>query len=355
MRLRHAPRALRLLGGAALCVATLGCGPQSSATTPHEQRRPSRERAPELTLPDFAEVAERHVAALVSIETRKRPQQAPRSETSVDHTSVKRGFGSGIIVSDDGKILTNNHVLATASDAEIKVELHDGSRHAVRTIYRDERYDLALLQLVMPPAPLHSVQIEATDARPGQWVMAMGHPRDLGDTVTVGVVSGLGRNYREIGAPPDLLPGGVWHFLQTDVSINPGSSGGPLFNSDGAVVGLNTAVLRGTQGEFEGIAFAIPAPLLRHFLREVAAHGRARHPSLGMIVAGVRITSVDPESPAARASLQAGDVILSVAGVPVDRYDNLLYQIEIAGIDAPIQLSVARGDGAPITVAITPE
>jgi S1-C subfamily serine protease len=147
----------------------------------------------------------------------------------------------------------------------------------------------------------------------------------------------------------------VWHFLQTDVSINPGSSGGPLFNARGNVVGLNTAVLRGSRGELEGIAFAIPCPLLLHFMDEISAHGRVRHPSLGMVVDGVRVISVDSTSPAARAALRADDVILAVKGVPVRRYQDLLYELEIAGMDAPIQLTIAREGQPAMTLEILPE
>lgn len=355
MRLRNAPRLLSVVCGLVINAGAYGCEQRPMSEESDREALAFARQSSAPTLPDFATIAERNVAALVSITTKQYKPRSQQPNSSTRRATVERGFGTGIVVSSDGKILTNNHVLATASDAEISVELADGSRQSVHTVYRDERYDLALLQLDRPSSEMHTVEIDATTPRPGEWVMAMGHPRALGNTVTVGVVSGVGRNYREIGAPPDLLPGGVWHFLQTDVSINPGSSGGPLFNARGATVGLNTAVLRGTQGEFEGIAFAIPSALLLHFLREVAEHGKVRHPSLGMVVAGVRVKSVDPNSPAERASLLPGDTILAVAGIPVDRYDNLLYEIEVAGMDAPIQLLVARGDQTPINLEIMPE
>ncbi len=354
MHPRNAPRLLHLLCALAITAGVHGCDPRTEHTTPDDRRPHQAATTPAPALPDFATIAERNVTALVSITTNYKPR-ARQPQLNNDRASVERGFGTGVVVSSDGKILTNDHVLATASDADITVELWDGSRHRVRTIYRDERYDLALLRIDPPLSKMATVTLDAAPPRPGEWVMAMGHPRALGNTVTVGVVSGLGRNHREIGAPTDLQPGGVWHFLQTDVSINPGSSGGPLFNVRGNVVGLNTAVLRGNQGEFEGIAFAIPSALLRHFLEEVATHGRVRHPSLGMVVAGVRVKSIDPGSPAARASLLPGDVIRAVAGVPVRRYHDLLYEIEIAGMDAPIPLSVAREDHPAITVEIVPE
>ncbi len=337
-------------------VALCACDLTPTSGTPHGAVAAEPRIVPSPAgLPDFATIAERNVSALVSITTKQHRAPARDAPPENDRASVERGFGTGIIVSADGKILTNDHVLATATDADISVELADGTRHQVRTIYRDERYDLALLQLDPPRSGIHATSFEETSPRPGEWVMAMGHPRALGNTVTVGVISGLGRTHQEIGAPADLQPGGVWHFLQTDVSINPGSSGGPLFNARGNVVGLNTAVLRGSRGELEGIAFAIPSPLLLHFMDEISAHGRVRHPRLGMVVQGVRVTAVDPASPASRATLRAGDLILAVKGVPVRRYQDLLYEIEIAGMDAPIQLAIAREGQAPITLEILPE
>lgn len=356
MRPRNAPQFVCLLGLIASQAAVYACDLSPASGTPHGAvLAEPRAAASQATLPNFATVAEQNVATLVSITTEQHRDPARDATPDNDRASVERGFGTGVIVSADGKILTNDHVLATASDADISVELADGTRHKIRTIYRDERYDLALVQLDPPRSGMRAATFEETSPRPGEWVMAMGHPRALGNTVTVGVISGLGRTHREIGAPADLLPGGVWHFLQTDVSINPGSSGGPLFNARGNVVGLNTAVLRGSRGELEGIAFAIPCPLLLHFMDEISAHGRVRHPSLGMVVDGVRVISVDSTSPAARAALRADDVILAVKGVPVRRYQDLLYELEIAGMDAPIQLTIAREGQPAMTLEILPE
>ena len=158
------------------------------------------------------------------------------------------------------------------------VELANHDRVGATVVFADPLVDLALLRLDAPVEGLVALPLRTRTARPGEWVMAVGQPYALGNTVTVGVIGGLGRDYTDLGRPPGLRADGLWSFIQTDASINIGNSGGPLVDLDGAVVGITTAVRRDGQG----LAFAIPAAMAQHFLSEVRTHERVRHARLGI-------------------------------------------------------------------------
>ena len=271
----------------------------------------------------------------------------------------RRGQGSGVIISPEGRILTNNHVVDDSS--EIKVTLFDGRQFDAEVVGVDSNTDVALLQLKdakkLPSARLgNSDEMEA-----GDWVMAIGNPFGLQATVTVGVVSAKGR---VIGSGP------YDDFIQTDASINPGNSGGPLFNLAGEVIGINTAVLRRGQG----IGFAIPINLAKEVARDLSDDGKVSRGFLGVAmqeltetlraalsipagVGGVLVTSVIADSPADKAGVRPSDLITAVAGKPVKNSRELLKLVARVRPGTKSSITILRNGQRrelPLTVAERP-
>ena len=338
-----------LLAGSLL----FGCRPIEGDPPPkREFIRPAPEplaKAQADTLPDFVALAERVEDSIVSIvSTVKITDEDPSGRPA----GRMRGIGSGIIISREGHIITNEHVVRGA--VEVSVELHQQRSVAAKVIAADPKLDLALLQVSEPVAALTPIELRESPAKVGEWVMAIGQPFALGNTVTVGVISGLGRDHSDLGRPEDLDPHGFWSFIQTDASINVGNSGGPLVDREGKVVGITTAV----RSDGQGLAFAIPAAMARRFREEIEAHGKVRHPRLGLRaenagprtfpgrMAVVRVTKVDPGGPAATAGLQAGDLILKANGDILHRVSELAWQAQLTGVDGELQLEVGRPDGS---------
>jgi S1-C subfamily serine protease len=298
-------------------------------------------------LPDFAELAGRMSPSVVSVVSALPPEGRKDRRP-------RRGVGSGMVVREDGQVLTNQHVIAGAMSFAIQYD--DGTRVAARLVHGDPALDLALLAPEISEPRRVPVRLSERRLRPGEWTMAIGHPFGLGDTVTVGVISGLGRDHDDLGRPEELDPEGVWSFIQTDASINLGNSGGPLVDLRGEVVGLTTAV----RSDGQGVAFAVPAPMARKFLTEVWTHGRFRHARLGVDVGevderpAVRVLRVSPGGPAARGGLLPGDLILAVAEVPIARVSELAYHSRLSGVDVPLVLAVQRG-ATRLAVEIVPD
>ena len=257
----------------------------------------------------------------------------------------RQGIGSGVVVDPSGLIITNRHVVAGAR--EVYVTLHDGRRLPAEALGDDPQNDLALLKVQadsLPSAELgDSEQLEV-----GQLVVAIGNPLGLEATVTAGVVSALNRSLR---TPYGLMEG----LIQTDASINPGNSGGPLVDSEGRVVGINTAVILGAQG----IGFAVPSRTAAHLLARFGRTGTVAAAWLGISAVnlwleepgperpealGALVLSVMPGGPADRAGLRPMDVILSVDGEPIAGFDGL--RRRLAGVSAGelIVLEVRRGE-----------
>ncbi|MGE0814729.1 MAG: S1C family serine protease [Vicinamibacterales bacterium] len=258
--------------------------------------------------------------------------------------------GSGFVVAPDGLVLTNSHVVEGA--AAITVTTANGGRLTADLIGDDPHTDLALLRVSAPDltaAPLG----DSTALRVGQLVVAIGNPLGLEHTVTAGVVSALGRSLR---ARTVRL---IENLIQTDAALNPGNSGGPLVAaSTGAVVGVNTAVVRGGQG----IAFAVPAATAARVIPAILRHGRVRRSFLGVVgheapiprrvvrahglplERGLAVTDVAAGSPAERAGLARGDVIVGLDGTPVAGADDLHRLLTEALIDRPIDLRVLRAE-----------
>lgn len=262
---------------------------------------------------------------------------------------------SGVVIDGvKGFVLTNDHVVRGA--ARVVVTLPDGRERLVREIRRDPKSDLALLTI----APEGLAQAEWGDSESldlGDWVLAIGQPFGLADTVTAGIVSGKGRSVR-LAIYEDLI--------QTDAAINPGNSGGPLVNLKGEVIGINVAI-KSLGGGWEGVGFAVPAGRARRVAADLAQFGHVRRSSLGVLIAridpetaervgqpgAVPITVVAPLSPAAEAGLRPGDVIVKVAGKPARGVGMLQSTIEAASPGEPLALTIFR-EGRTFDVVVRP-
>lgn len=231
-----------------------------------------------------------------------------------------RSLGSGFIIRSDGVILTNAHVVRNAT--HVTVKLADNREYRAKVVGMDIPTDVAVLKINAKNLP--SVRIgDSTKLEVGDYVLALGAPYGLTESATAGIVSAKGRE----------LPGNSYvPFIQTDVAVNPGNSGGPLFNEHGAVVGINSQIYSNTGG-YEGVSFAIPIDVADREAQQILEHGKVEHAHLGVDVQGINqalaqsfklqtpagalVTKVEPDSPASRAGLESGDVILKFDGKPV--------------------------------------
>ena len=272
----------------------------------------------------------------------------------------REGVGSGFIMSREGYILTNNHVVEGAD--LIKVKLAGGEELGGRIVGRDPKTDLALIKVEASSA-LQPLTLGDSDAlKVGSWVVAVGSPFGLEQTVTAGIVSAKGR---VIGSGP------YDNFIQTDASINPGNSGGPLVDLDGRMVGVNAVIQTSgaSQGNI-GIGFAVPVNLARRVAESLRRTGRFERPWLGIAwdemegspepgqPRGIRVAAVFRDTPAARAGLRAGDVILRIAGQPISSSHDLLRALLSRPIGASLELEVRRGRQIlrlPVTTARMPD
>jgi serine protease Do len=259
-------------------------------------------------------------------------------------------LGSGFIIDPSGLIVTNNHVIANAE--QISVTLSDNTTLEAHVVGRDPVSDLALLK-VDAKTPLPAARWgDSAKTRVGDWVLAIGNPFGLGGTVTSGIISATAR---------DIHAGPYDDFLQTDASINRGNSGGPMFNLNGDVIGINTAIFSPSGGSI-GIGFAIPSASARPIIDQLKATGKVERGWIGAHIQpvtddmaeaigldkgrGAMIASIDPASPAAAAKLQPGDVILSYDGKPVDRSRQLPRLVADSPPDKAVKLSIWRDSKA---------
>jgi serine protease Do len=266
----------------------------------------------------------------------------PSAETPAKQTAL----GSGFIVDAAGYVVTNNHVVGKAS--KIDVTLTDGRKFDAKLIGRDEKTDLALLK-IEAERPLPFVDFGDSDAvRVGDWVMAVGNPFGLGGTVTAGIVSARGR---------DIHSGPYDDYLQIDAAINRGNSGGPTFNMDGAVIGVNTAIYSPNGGSV-GIGFAIPSSIDKPVIADLREHGKVDRGWLGVQIQevtpeiasglgldkaeGALVAAVTPDSPAAKAGIKQGDVIVGIDGKRIERLKDLTLHVANQKAGSTMSVSVWR-------------
>ncbi|MEO5377744.1 MAG: DegQ family serine endoprotease [Magnetococcus sp. DMHC-6] len=268
-----------------------------------------------------------------------------------------RSLGSGVIIDDDGYILTNNHVVEDAS--EILVRLSDEREFSAKLVGRDVKTDLALIR-IDAHAKLPKANLGDSDkAEVGSWVVAIGNPFGLEATVTAGIISARGRI---IGSGP------YDNFLQTDAAINPGNSGGPLFNLDGEVIGINTAIFSRSGGSM-GIGFAIPVNMAKTIVGQLKEHGHVTRGWLGVRIQlvtpelaqalglgdrqGALVASVEAKSPAAQAGVMPGDVIINFNHKPVGRMNELPTLVAATRVGERVPMVIIRnGKQLEVTVVI---
>nr|WP_297459290.1 Do family serine endopeptidase [uncultured Halomonas sp.] len=264
-------------------------------------------------------------------------------------------LGSGVIVSAEGYVLTNHHVIRGAD--QIQVALRDGRETLAKVIGTDPESDLAVLKIDLDDLPVISLA-QSESAEVGDIALAIGNPFGVGQTVTMGIISAKGRNHLGLSAYED--------FIQTDAAINPGNSGGALINAKGALLGINTAIFSRSGGS-HGIGFAIPTNLAREILNEIIVHGRVIRGWLGVEVQeitsnlaesfglnatqGVVIANVVTDGPGDKAGLRPGDVLLSIDGKPI--LDPRVAMADIADIEpgSTLPVKIIR-DGEAVTVDI---
>ncbi|MEH1941056.1 MAG: HhoA/HhoB/HtrA family serine endopeptidase [Nostoc sp.] len=287
------------------------------------------------------------------------------SQIPEQQNRVERGTGSGFIISADGRILTNAHVVDGADT--VTVTLKDGRSFKGKVLGKDELTDVAVVKIQADNLPLvalgNSDQLQA-----GEWAIAIGNPLGLDNTVTTGIISATGRSSNQIGAPDKRV-----EYIQTDAAINPGNSGGPLLNSRGEVIAMNTAIIQGAQG----LGFAIPINTAQRISSQLIATGKVEHPYLGIQMVGltpqlkqninsdpnsglsvnedkgVLVVKVVPNSPAAKAGIRAGDVIQKLGGQAVTDASSVQKAVENSQVGGDLRMELRR-NGQSLNIAVQP-
>ena len=323
-------------------------------------------------LPNFSDIAEQTVKAVTNISSR----QVVRQRSPFDNDPFFRYFfgdspgmsgyrerpslGSGVIVAGNGYILTNAHVVGRNSRG-VTVTLADEREYEAVVVGRDESTDIALLKIEaseLPTVPWG----DSSTLRIAQWVLAVGNPFQLSQTVTLGIVSAVGRDNLGVASYED--------FIQTDAAINPGNSGGALINANGELVGINTAIYSDSGG-YQGVGFAVPSNLARRVMEELSEYGEVRRGSLGWVdvrpltpqlarevdapdTRGVVVWQIHGQSAAANAGVEPGDVIRSIDGQPIDDVAAFGRLISDAEVDSTVTLGLLRY-GRPIELRVIVE
>ncbi|MDP6851233.1 MAG: trypsin-like peptidase domain-containing protein [Prochlorococcaceae cyanobacterium ETNP1_MAG_8] len=326
-----------------------------------------------------ADAVRRVAPAVVRIDTERTVQRQPFDPTLIDPLlrdllgepgigpERERGQGSGVVIDDQGLVLTNAHVVDQV-DA-VSVTLADGDQHDGSVVGTDPVTDLALVRLDGAFRPQIAPLGDSDALEVGDWAIALGTPYGLERTVTLGIVSGLHRNISSLGFSDKRLD-----LIQTDAAINPGNSGGPLVNGRGEVIGINTLV---RSGPGAGLGFAIPINLARNVSEQLVISGGVVHPYLGLQLvtltsriakehnrdpnalvelperSGALVQSVLPDSPAERAGVRRGDLVIGVAETLVTEPQILLKQVDQAEIDVPLSLKIMR-NGEEISLSVKP-
>lgn len=278
---------------------------------------------------NFTEAAEKTIHSVVHVKnTAIKTQSDPWAELFYGRGSGTRkyeqvGTGSGVIISEDGYIVTNNHVIAGATDLE--VTLNNQKKYKAELIGTDTENDIALLK-IDADIKLPYITFSNSDAlKIGEWVLAVGNPYNLTSTVTAGIVSAKGRDLRGNGRVTDS-------FIQTDAAVNPGNSGGALVNTRGELVGINTAISSKT-GSFVGYSFAVPSNIAKKVIEDLMEFGRVQQSVLGISIdleyseEGVKIGGFPDNSGAKKAGLKAGDIITKVNNIKISKFSDLAGQL----------------------------
>lgn len=303
--------------------------------------------------PSFADLAEKLTPSVVNISSFSQSE----TENGEGNTPLSESLGSGFIIDGNGYIITNNHVVDKAES--ISVTLSDNTKTEARVIGKDPKTDLALIK-IETKHPLNAVKFGDSDKiRVGDWVLAIGNPFGLGSSVTAGIVSAKSR---------DIESGPYDSFIQTDASINQGNSGGPMFNLQGEVIGISSAIFS-TTGASQGVGFAIPANLAGWIISQLKEHGEVKRGWIGIKIQpntpeiadslgisanqGVVVSGVTEQGPAQKAGLQAGDIVLSFNRQPIDNTKNLSRLIAETKIGTPAPIEIWRsGQKQTLTVPI---
>ena len=273
---------------------------------------------------------------------------------NIPNQQVQRGFGSGFVVSSDGLILTNAHVV-DGSD-QVTVTLKDGRSFEGEVMGTDSLTDVAVIKIEAEELPAVTFA-DSEELQPGEWAIAIGNPLGLDNTVTTGIVSATGRSSSQVGVSDKRVS-----FIQTDAAINPGNSGGPLLNAKGEVIGINTAIIQRAQG----LGFAIPINTAQNIAEELIVKGKVDHSFLGIQMAqitpqlkeqlksqtnfglnadqGVLIVDVVPNSPAEKAGLKPGDVINTIAEQKVTETDEVQQVVAKTKVGEKLTLGLQRDD-----------
>jgi serine protease Do len=321
-------------------------------------------KSPPNLITAIEQVAEQTIPAVVHVEVTER-QEVPNPFWSYEQNPLFRqffglpkmpkkfkrelkGLGTGMLMDDKGYILTNNHVAGGAT--KIEVVLADGDRYPAKLVGADPKTDIAVIR-IQAKDPLPHVVFGNSDAmKVGQWVIAIGHPRGLFQTVTQGIVSAKHRT-------GIMEPSSYQDFLQTDAAINPGNSGGPLLNLQGEVIGVNSAI-ESTSGGFQGIGFAIPTNMALYVARQLIAYGEVKRGWLGISiqdltpqlaasfgiqkVKGALVSNVVQGSPADKAGLQRGDVVIRFQGKEIAEAASLRNDVATTPVGTEASLTILR-------------
>lgn len=318
-------------------------------------------------IPDFTDAASKTVDAVVHIKTTESEEKVQREQREYLRSDPfaqffggsfggfgmpqpKAGTGSGVIISNDGYIVTNNHVVDFGD--EFEVTLNDNRQFKAKLIGRAAEVDLAVLKI--EGSDLKPIQYGNSDqTKVGQWVLAVGNPFDLNSTVTAGIVSAKGRGLSK-------GPGKLESYIQTDAPVNPGNSGGALVDAtSGKLIGINTAIVTHT-GSYEGYSFAIPVNLMTKVVDDIIKYGSYQRGYLGIqiddldseyaeelevnVTKGVVVTGFTPRSAAQSAGLQANDVIVKVNGQDVKNGNELTEKVGSAKVGETVTLTIVRGN-----------
>jgi serine protease Do len=376
--------AIALAAGGFLGSWAMTANGHSSSATPAVTFTVAPERVAEPVSPNagFAPVVKQALPAVVNISTSKivkvsnddddnsilndpqlRQFLGPHSGRQFNQPQQQRehALGSGVIVNKDGYILTNNHVIDGAT--QITVDLSDKRHFTAKVVGADPQSDVAVLKIDATNLPVLTLG-NSKNLEVGDYVLAIGDPMGIGETVTLGIVSATGRT--NVGVEGST---GYENFIQTDAAINPGNSGGALINSRGELVGINTAIASSSDGN-QGIGFAIPIDMARGVMTQLIDHGKVTRGYLGIGIEqmtpalakqfglansdGTLVTEVTDGSPAAKAGLQRGDVILAIDGEAISDFSQFRLHIADAAPNSTVHLKVMRNSkvmDVPVTLA----